>query len=803
MAGRDGADRESGRLAAGSAAESLEGRDFIRSIIADDLRQGKHGGRVVTRFPPEPNGFLHIGHAKSINLNFGIAEELPRARCHLRFDDTNPETEEQAYVEAIKRDVEWLGVEWGEHLYFASDYFDEMYRIAEHMIREGHAYVDSQTEEQIRESRGTVTEPGRPGPHRDRSPEENLDLFRRMRAGEFPNGAHVLRGRIDLASPNMLLRDPVLYRIRHASHYRTGDRWCIYPLYDYAHPIEDALEGVTHSLCTLEFEINRPLYDWVVEHSGLEARPRQYEFARGELDYTVMSKRQLLRLVREGRVAGWDDPRMPTIAGLRRRGVTPEAIRSFWDMVGVAKTHSRVDIGKLEYAIRDDLNTRAPRVLCVLRPLRVRITNWEGPARELEADLWPRDVDRQGTRPLPFSGDILIERDDFREDPPSDWRRLAPGRAVRLRHGPVIRCDETVRGDDGSVRELRCSYDPASLDGPGREDWKVGGAIHWVDADRSLPCEVRLYDRLFDVADPMGEASDGDRDFLELLNPKSLEVVEGARVEPSVARDEPGTRYQFERLGYFMSDPEDSSPDRLVFNRTVTLRDTWKGTRSEGGVALGDRAEAEVKRAPDTERAVALSPEEQRRRREAAAPERSRELEARRQRYQAELEVDPEDAELLTREPERADFFDAAVEAGGQPQRVANWLVNELPREAGERSVADLPFDGASFGRLVTLLDDGTLSSSTARHVLAEMVATGDQPVVVVDRLGLRQISDARSLMPMIDRLVEANPDKAEAYRAGRTALLGFFMGQVMRETGGKANPELAKRLLTERLGVG
>ncbi|NIP78844.1 MAG: glutamine--tRNA ligase/YqeY domain fusion protein, partial [Gemmatimonadetes bacterium] len=384
-------------------AGALEGRDFIRTIIAEDLRSGRHGGRVVTRFPPEPNGFLHVGHAKSICLNFGIAEEVPGARCHLRFDDTNPETEDMAYVEAIKRDVAWLGYDWGEHLYFASDYFERMYEIAEHLIREGKAYVDSQTEEEIREGRGTVTEPGVASPYRDRPAEESLDLFRRMRAGEFPDGAHVLRAKIDMASPNMLMRDPVLYRIRHASHYRTGDDWCIYPMYDYAHPLEDAIEDVTHSLCTLEFEINRPLYDWVVEHSPLETRPRQYEFARGNLDYTVMSKRKLLGLVREGHVSGWDDPRMPTIAGLRRRGVTPEAIKAFWDRAGIAKTQSRVDMGKLEFAIRDDLNDRAPRVLCVLRPLRVVITNYpEDGSEQIEAASWPRDVPREGTRPVPF-----------------------------------------------------------------------------------------------------------------------------------------------------------------------------------------------------------------------------------------------------------------------------------------------------------------------------------------------------------------------------------------------------------------
>ena len=785
-----------------SAAETLEGRDFIRAIIAEDLRSGRHGGRVVTRFPPEPNGFLHVGHAKSIGLNFGLANEIPGARCHLRFDDTNPETEDMAYVEAIKRDVEWLGYDWGEHLYFASDYFEQFYEIAEHLIREGKAYVDSQDEEEIREGRGTVTEAGTASPYRDRLPEENLELFRRMRAGEFPNGAHVLRGKIDMASPNMLLRDPVLYRIRHAEHYRTGDEWCIYPLYDYAHPLEDAIEDITHSLCTLEFEINRPLYDWVVENSGLATRPRQYEFARGNLDFTVMSKRKLLLLVREGYVGGWDDPRMPTIAGLRRRGVTPEAIRAFWDRAGVAKTHSRVDMGKLEFAIRDDLNDRAPRVLCVLDPLPVVITNYpEGRSEELEADSWPHDVPNEGSRPLPFSREILIERDDFQQDPPADWRRLAPGRAVRLRHGYLIRCDDVVTGDDGSVHGLRCSYAP-DLDGPAPEGWDVGGAIHWVDAEQSLPCEVRLYDRLFTVDDPDAEAAASGKEFTEFLNPVSLVVMREARIEPSVADDPAGSRYQFERLGYFMSELEESSSERLVFNRTVTLRDTWSRTGAQRGTEAQRYTEAQG----GTEAQREISREEQARMRAEAAPERSPELEARRGRFEAELGVDPEDAELLTRVEDTADFFEAAagaVAGAAAPDRVASWVVNELPRAIGDRTLETLPFGGREFGRLVSLLEEGTLSSATAREVLAEMVSTGDAPDEVVERKGLRQISDTGELAGVVDRIIEAHPSKAEEYRSGRPALLGFFMGQVMRETGGKANPELASELLRERLGSG
>ncbi len=786
--------------------ERLEGRDFLRTLVAEDLKAGRHHGRVVTRFPPEPNGFLHIGHAKSICLNFGIADEVDGAVCHLRFDDTNPETEDMMYVEAARRDVAWLGFSWGDNLFFASDYFETMYEVGEHLIREGLAYVDSQSEEEIRENRGTVTKPGTPSPFRDRTPEENLDLFRRMRAGEFENGAHVLRAKIDMASPNMLMRDPLLYRIRHASHYRTGDDWCIYPMYDYAHPLEDAIEDVTHSFCTLEFEINRAVYDWVVENAPLDTRPRQTEFARLNLDYTIMSKRKLLMLVNEGHVDGWDDPRMPTIAGIRRRGVTPEAIRAFADMIGVAKTDSRVDMGKLEFAIRDDLNDRAPRRMAVLRPLPVTITNYpDGESEEIEAADWPREMDREGSRPVPFSGRILIERDDFSADPPAGWKRLAPGTAVRLRHGYVIRCDDVVTDDAGEPVELRCSYAPESLDGPTPEDWTVRGAIHWVDAERSVPAEVRLYDRLFRVPDPDAEAAAADRPFTAFLNPDSLVTATEARVEPSLRGDEPGSRYQFERLGYFMSDPEDSTADSLVLNRTVTLRDTWSGRAGAGsgraaGADKGDEAAAERRGGPE------LSAEEHRQLREAAAPERSPELEERRRRFAHELGIDAEDAELLTRETATADFFEAAIAGEAAPdgvafnQRVANWMVNELPREIGHRPLADLPFAAADFGALVALLEDGTLNSRAARDVLAAMVETGEHPDAIVDARGLRQISDADALGEVIGQVLARHPDRVDAYRAGQTGLMGFFMGQVMRETGGKANPELAKELLEKRL---
>jgi len=547
-------------------------RDFIRQMVAADVESGRFGRPVRTRFPPEPNGFPHIGHAKSICLNFGIAREFG-GEVNLRFDDTNPTTEDIKYVEAIKDAIRWLGFEWDRELY-ASDYFERLYEFAVLLVKKGKAYVDSETEEEIRAHRGTVTAPGVASRYRERSPEENLDLLERMKAGEFPDGAHVLRAKIDLAHPNMIMRDPVLLRIRHASHYRRGTAWCIYPLYDFAHGLSDAIEGITHSLCTLEFKDNRDIYDWLVREVGFERPPEQTEFARLELDYTVVSKRKLLRLVNEGHVRGWDDPRMPTLAAIRRRGVTPEAIRNFCDAVGVARSPARTELATFEHHIRDALNLEVPRVLCVTRPLKVVITNYpEGETEELEASYYPHDVPKTGTRMLPFSRELYIERDDFMEDPPRKFFRLAPGREVRLRYGYFITCDEVVKDASGEVVELRCTYDPATRGGNAPDGRKVKGTIHWVSAAHALDCELRLYDRLFTVPDP--DALPEGQDFTSVLNPASLVTLRGAKVEPSVAKDAPDTRYQFERTGYFVQDSVDSRPDALVFNRTVALRDSW------------------------------------------------------------------------------------------------------------------------------------------------------------------------------------------------------------------------------------
>ncbi|OFW14347.1 MAG: glutamine--tRNA ligase [Acidobacteria bacterium RIFCSPLOWO2_02_FULL_67_21] len=549
--------------------------DFIREIVADDQRTGRHGGRVHTRFPPEPNGYLHIGHAKSICLNFGVAAEYS-GLCNLRYDDTNPTKEDVEYVESIEEDVRWLGFDWGDRTFYASDYFEALSQYAEQLIRDGKAYIDSLTADEIRDYRGTLTEPGRNSPCRDRAAEESLDLFQRMRRGEFPDGAHVLRAKIDMASPNINMRDPTLYRIRHASHHRTGDAWRIYPTYDYAHPISDAIEGITHSLCTLEFEDHRPLYDWVIEHTRPPFRPRQIEFARLNLNYTVMSKRKLLALVEQKRVAGWDDPRMPTIAGLRRRGYTPEAIRDFCARIGVAKKENVVDVALLEHTVREDLNRRARRALAVLRPLKIVIENYpEGREERVEAVNNPEDP-AAGTRQLPFSRELFIERDDFMEQPPKKFFRLSPGVEVRLRYAYIVTCDRVVKDESGAVTELRCSYDPESLSGASASR-RVKGTIHWVSAPHALEAEVRLYDRLFVSPDP---GQDG-RDPLTDLNPGSLERLTGARIEPSLAGAEAGTTVQFERLGYFCLDP-DSRPEAPVFNRTVTLKDTWARIAGRG-----------------------------------------------------------------------------------------------------------------------------------------------------------------------------------------------------------------------------
>ena len=546
--------------------------DFIREIILEDVKNNKNEGRVHTRFPPEPNGYLHIGHAKAICVNFGVAEEFD-GLCNLRFDDTNPSKEEVEYVESIQEDIQWLGYSWDDRLFYASDYFDQLYAYAVQLIQAGHAYVCDLSPEEIRAYRGTLTEPGKDSPYRTRPVQENLDLFERMRAGEFEDGARVLRAKIDMASPNLNLRDPVLYRIMHVPHHRTGDTWCIYPMYDFAHTLSDCIEGITHSLCSLEFENHRPLYNWFLEHLDVGCHPQQIEFARLNLSYTVMSKRKLLRLVQEGYVSGWNDPRLPTLSGLRRRGYTPESIRTFCDVIGLAKRNSVVDVALLEHCIRDDLNTRAPRVMGVLRPLRVVIENYpKDQVEEMEAINNPEDTS-MGTRKVPFSRVIYIEQEDFREDPPKKFYRLAPGREVRLRYAYFMTCERVIKDENGEIVELRCTIDPATRGGSSPDGRKVKATLHWVSAAHAVPATVRLYDRFFTEENPL-DVQEG-QDFTDYLNPQSLEVLTSCQVEPSLANAKPGSVCQFERQGYFCVDTVDSTPDNLVFNRTIELRDTW------------------------------------------------------------------------------------------------------------------------------------------------------------------------------------------------------------------------------------
>jgi glutaminyl-tRNA synthetase len=555
-----------------TTAEHVPPPNFIKHIVEEDIKAGKNDKRVHTRFPPEPNGYLHIGHAKSICLNFGLAEEYG-GRCNLRFDDTDPSKEKVEYVESIKQDVRWLGFDWGDREYYASDYFEQLFEYAVQLIKKGKAYVDSLSADQVQEYRGTLTEPGKNSPYRERSIEENLDLFERMRAGEFEEGDHVLRAKIDMASPNMLMRDPTLYRIKKVPHYRTAGMWVIYPMYDFTHCLSDSIEGITHSICTLEFEINRELYDWVL--SELEVyHPQQIEFARLNLSHTVLSKRKLIRLVEEGHVDGWDDPRIPTISGLRRRGYTPESIRNFCDRIGVAKADSMVDIALLEYCIREDLNKKAPRVMGVLRPLKVIIDNYpEGRVEQLDAVNNPEDPD-MGTRKVPFSRELYIEQDDYMEKPPKKFFRLAPGREVRLRYAYFITCVDAVKDPKtGKVIELHCTYDPQTRGGDAPDGRKVKGTLHWVAAPQAVSAEVRLYDHLF-VRENPNEGEEG-KDFSDYINPNSLEVLKNCLVEPSLSKARPEIRYQFERLGYFCADAKDSKRGSLVFNRTATLRDTW------------------------------------------------------------------------------------------------------------------------------------------------------------------------------------------------------------------------------------
>lgn len=771
--------------------ENVPGRDFIRAMIDRDLASGKVQ-RVVTRFPPGPNGFLHIGHAKAFCLDFGLAEEYPDSVCHLRIDDTNPEADDPRYVEALQRDIRWMGFDWGENFFYASDYYPRLYQDAVRLVEMGKAYVCDLSEDEFRKCRGTVTEQGTPSPYRERSVSENLDLLDRMRRGEFEEGSRVLRARIDMANPNMKMRDPTVYRIRKTEHYRTGDQWCIYPIYDFAHPLSDAYEGITHSLCSLEFENNRELYDWYLDTLGYDPRPYQTEFARLVLNYTVVSKRKLAHLVSEGHVDGWDDPRMPTLAAFRRRGVRPQAIRKFCERIGMAKSNSVVDLGQLEHTIRDDLNHEAPRMMAVLDPLKVVVTNYpEGQVETLEASLWPHDVPKEGTRRVPFGRELFIERSDFRKDPPKGFYRLSPGAEVRLRYAYFLKCDEVVEDEAGNVVELRCSYDPETRGGAAPDGRKVKGTIHWVHADSAVDAEVRLYDRLFQAENPDTGKGFG---FVENLNPESLVVLSGCKLEPGLAEATVEDRFQFERQGYFCLDSS-SQPGRLVFNRTVSLKDSWakrgtgqgkegQGRRKAEGKASGKKsAKPAGKKAGPRDYRAGLD-------------------EAGLARYQDFLcggAVSEEAARALTDDEALAELFRGARGGDASPGAVANLLVNDLNRLLKE-SGAPPSFDGVAVAELVGLLDEGVLSSKIAKKVMAEMVATGKAPGVIVEEKGWKAISDPAELTPVIDQVLTAHPDNVASYRAGKKGLMGFFTGQVMKATGGKADPRVVARLLSEKL---
>jgi len=774
--------------------ERRETLDFLREIVRRDTLSGLYGGRVVTRFPPEPNGYLHIGHAKSICLNFGIARES-RGVCHVRMDDTNPETEDMKYVESILRDIRWLGFDWGDKLFFASDYFERLYDLAVRLVRDGRAYVDSLNDEEIRQYRGTVNERGRESPWRSRSVEENLDLFGRMRAGEFPDGAHVLRARIDMGARNMKMRDPLLYRIRHATHYRRGDEWCIYPMYDFAHPLSDAIENITHSICTLEFENNRAIYDWLVDNLFPEPRPRQYEFARLNLDYTVMSKRKLLQLVEEGLVSGWADPRMPTIAGMRRRGYTPEGIRLFAARIGVDKANSRVSMELLEDAIRDDLNARGPRVMAVLRPLKVTLNNFPpGKTEWVEAPYWPRDIGKEGSRRLPLSRELYIERADYAEKPPAGWLRLFPGGEVRLQGAGRIRWEETVK--DPKTREaveLRCTYDPGPPGAGEGGKGKKGAAIQWVSAAHAVPAEVRLYDRLFTVPDP--ENVEDGKTFKDYLNPESATAVRGCLLEPGMAYARPGDRFQFVRHGYFIADEAESKRGALVFNRIIGLRESYKADRRApspevaGGKKATRRTGAAEGKAP--------APAAGKRTRDRFENENTS---MRYDKYIKVFDLPEETAGILVGDAAAADFFEKAVAAHPNARAVANWVANDLLRELKGRSLGQIPFSPADLGELVRLVDEGTITNPAAKAVFEEMMGRGGGPREIAGRLGLDRAMSAEELSAAIDAVLGALPEKVEAYRAGKTSLMGLFTGQAMRATGGKADPQAVQELLRKKL---
>jgi glutaminyl-tRNA synthetase len=750
-----------------------ESKDFLRTIVENDLKSGKYN-EVVTRFPPEPNGFPHIGHAKSICINFGIAKDY-NGYCNLRMDDTNPTTEDTKYVEALKDAVEWLGFKWGSNsVYYTSDYFQKIYEYAVQLIKMGKAYVDSINEEQMREYRGTVTQAGRRSEFANRTIEENLDLFERMKKGEFKDGEHVLRAKIDMSAANMKMRDPLLYRIRHAHHFRTGDEWCIYPMYDYAHCLSDYIEGVTHSICTLEFENNRDIYDWVLDTLELpKPRPYQHEFARLGINYTVMSKRKLLELVNGNYVSGWDDPRMPTIAGYKRRGYTKESILNFCDQIGIAKANSMVDVSQLEFCIRDDLNTKAPRVMAVLDPIKVTIENYNG-SEEIDAPYFPHDIPKEGSRKIPFSNEVYIEREDFSENPVKGYNRLTLEQPVRLRHAYIITCKEVIKDASGNIVEIKAEYNPNSKSGNDTSGIKVKSAIQWVDAKTAKKIEVRLYDRLY-----KNEAPEG----LEDLNPNSLTIIKDALIEPAVITDKADVRFQFEREGYFYADPIDYTDENPVFNKIVGLKDSWaKKTKTEDKPVEKAVVKQEVKK-------EAVQGVEQ---------EMSESQKALFEKYTNNLGLNNEVSNILARDEELSKFYEEALAELNSPITIANIVANDVAKELKQSN--QLKFDAKQIAQLVKMIDEEIISNKIAKQVFEEMVKSGVNPSKIVEDKGLVQITDVNIILPIIDEVIAKNPDNVAKYKAGNDKIFGFFVGQVLKATDGKANPKVVNDLVIEKL---
>jgi len=748
-----------------------EHKDFLRTIVQQDLASGKYK-KIITRFPPEPNGFPHIGHAKSIAINFGIARDY-QGHCNLRMDDTNPTTEDTKYVEALKDAVEWLGFKWDKDVRYTSDYFSKLYEYAQELVKMDKAYVDSINEEEMREFRGTVTEAGHRSKYANRTIQENLDLLERMKKGEFKDGEHVLRAKIDMSAANMKMRDPILYRIRHAHHYRAGDEWAIYPMYDFGHCLSDYIEGVTHSICTLEFENNREVYDWVIDTLKLQApRPYQHEFARLGINYTVMSKRKLLELVDGGYVNGWDDPRLPTIAGYRRRGYTPESILNFCDTIGIAKANSTVDVSQLEFCIRDDLNTKVPRVMCVLDPLKVTITNYKG-REDLLASYYPEDVPKEGTRKLPFSNTIYIEREDFDENPPKGYFRLTPEQSVRLKHAYIITCREVIKDTDGKIIEIKATYNPQSKSGEDTSGIKVKSAIQWVDALSAKKAEVRVYDRLYKNEMP---------ESIEDLNPNSLQIIKDALIEPAIITEKPNERFQFERQGYFYADPVDYKDEKPVFNKIVGLKDSW-GKKEQAKPVKGERKSSEKKQQVDGEE-TPMTPEEQ----------------IRFEKYTNELKLNNMLADILARDTQLSSFYNEALSVYDSPVSIANMVANEVARELKEKKLSELKFNASQIAELIKMVDSEIISNKIAKQVFEEMVTSGGNPVKIVDARGLVQISDPAVIEPIIDDVIAKNPDNVAKFQAGNKKLLGFFVGQVLKTTGGKANPKVVNELVAKKL---